>query len=196
MMPADTKRTRVFIVEDEQNLADLFEIWLADEYDVRTAYSGEAALERMAGCEPDVVLLDRRMPGLSGDEVAARLDNTEYDAQVIMVTAVSPSPEMAALAIDDYVTKPIEKEQLQSLVETAALVRTYDDDVAELLALTARQQALEEAVPANQLEKSEEFGRLMTRIEEVRSSIDDTIEDLWSQSDTNVFARVAGQIDR
>jgi len=196
MMPADTKRTRVFIVEDEQNLADLFEIWLADEYDVRTAYSGEAALERMAGCEPDVVLLDRRMPGLSGDEVAARLDNTEYDAQVIMVTAVSPSPEMAALAIDDYVTKPIEKEQLQSLVETAALVRTYDDDVAELLALTARQQALEEAVPADQLEKSEEFGRLMTRIEEVRSSIDDTIEDLWSQSDTNVFARVAGQIDR
>ena len=193
-MPADTEQTRVFIVEDEQTVADLYGIWLADEYDVRTAYSGEAALERMADREADVVLLDRRMPGLSGDEVAGRLDENGCDAQVVMITAVSPSPEIAALPVDDYVIKPMEKEQLRSIVETAALVRTYDDDITELLALTARQQALEKEVPADELETSEEFSRLVTRIADVQDSIDDTIEELWSQSDTDLFARVEGKL--
>lgn len=195
-MPADTEETRVLVVEDEQSLADLYEMWLADEYDTRVVYSGEAALEGMANHNIDVVLLDRRMPGLSGDEVATRLNENGCDAQVVMVTAVSPSPEMAALPIDDYVKKPVEGEQLLSIVETAALVRTYDDDITELLALTARRQALEEAVPADELETSEEFDRLSSRIAHIQDSIDDTMEELWLHSDTNVFERIAGETDR
>lgn len=195
-MPVDTEETRVLVVEDEQSLADLYEVWLADEYDTRVVYSGEAALEGMANHDIDVVLLDRRMPGLSGDEVANRLDENGCDAQVIMVTAVSPSPEMAALPIDDYIKKPVEREQLLSIVETAALVRTYDDDITELLALTARQQALEEAVPADELETSEEFDRLSSSIDQLQDSMDDTMEKLWLHSDTDVFERIAGQIDR
>jgi DNA-binding NtrC family response regulator len=195
-MPADTEQTRVFIVEDEQSLADVYDAWLADEYDTRVAYSGEAALEGIANHSIDVVLLDRRMPGLSGGEVANRLDENGCDAQVIMVTAVSPSPEMAALPINDYIQKPVEREQLLSIVETAALVRTYDDDITELLALTARRQVLEEAIPTDELEASEQFDRLLSRINRIQGSIDDTMEKLWVHSDTNVFERIARQIDR
>lgn len=191
-MSADEEQTRVLIVEDERELADLYEIWLADEYDVRTVYSGEAALQSVADRAADVVLLDRRMPGLSGDEVAHRLDETGDDAQVVMVTAVSPSPDMAALPIDDYVTKPVKKEQLRSTVETAALVGTYDDGVTELLALTARRHTLEEEAPADELETSEEFDRLTTRITNLQESIDDTMDKLRSRSDANTFARIAG----
>ncbi|MFQ3293526.1 MAG: two-component system response regulator AdeR [Natronomonas sp.] len=192
MMPADTEQTRVLIVEDEQNLADLYRIWLVGEYDVRTAYSGKAALESMADREADVVLLDRRMPGLSGDEIAGRLDESDCDTSVVMVTAVVPSPEMATLPINDYIIKPIKKEQLQSTVETAALVRTYDDDISELLSLISRQQALEEEVPTDELEASEEFDRLVNKIGELTDSVDDTIEGLWSQSDP--FARIEGKL--
>lgn len=194
MTPTDTEQLRVLIVEDEQNLADLFEIWLADEYDVQTTYSGEAALEGVADHGADVVLLDRRMPGLSGDEVADRLDETGCDAQVIMITAVSPSPEMAALPVDDYVTKPITRGQLRSMVETAALVRTYNDDITELLALTARRQALKEEVPADELEASEAFDRLVSDIGDARASIDSTIEELRSRSETTVFARIENEL--
>lgn len=193
-MPVDTEQTRVLIVEDEQSLADLYEIWLAGEYDVRTAYSGEAALERMADREADVVLLDRRMPGLSGDEVANCLDENGCDTQVVMTTAVVPSPKMATLPIDEYIFKPIKKEKLRSTMETAALVRTYDDDITELLALTARRQVLEEAVPTDELEASEEFSRLVRRIGDVQDSIDDTMEELWSQSDTDVFAPIKDKL--
>ncbi|MFT4882080.1 MAG: two-component system response regulator AdeR [Natronomonas sp.] len=189
-MSANGGQPRVIVIEDERELADLYEMWLADEYDVRTAYSGEAALERFTEGEADIILLDRRMPGLSGDEVAHRLDERGVDAQVVMVTAVPPSTDVAPLPVDDYVTKPVEREQLRSTVETAALVGTYDDRVSELLALTARQHALETAVPAGELATSEEVRRLRAQVTNLQDSLDDTVAQLWSQSNTNVFARV------
>jgi DNA-binding response OmpR family regulator len=75
-MPAEPGRTRLLVVEDDPDLAALREVRLADEYGVRTAHSGEAALESMADHGADVVLLDRRMPGLSGDEVTHRSTRT------------------------------------------------------------------------------------------------------------------------
>lgn len=193
-MTADAEQTRVLVVEDEQKVADLYEIWLADEYDVRTAYSGEEVLERMADREVDVVLLDRQMPSLSGDGVAHRLDENGSDAQVVMVTALSPSPEMATLPIDDYIQKPVTSEQLRSTVETAALASTYDDEITELLALTARRETLEATVSADELETNEKFDRLMTRIANLQESIDDAAAELWQRSDTDVFARMADEV--
>lgn len=193
-MTADAEQTRVLVVEDEQKVADLYEIWLADEYDVRTAYSGEEVLERMADREVDVVLLDRQMPSLSGDGVAHRLDENGSDAQVVMVTALSPSPEMATLPIDDYIQKPVTSEQLRSTVETAALASTYDDEITELLALTARRETLEATVSADELETNEKFDRLTTRIANLQESIDDAAAELWQRSDTDVFARMADEV--
>jgi predicted Rossmann fold nucleotide-binding protein DprA/Smf involved in DNA uptake len=111
-----------------------------------------------------------------------------------MITAVSPSPEMAALPVDDYVTKPITRGQLRSIVETAALVRTHNDDITELLALTARRQALREEVSAEELEASEAFDRLVSDIGDAQPSIDNTIEELRSRSETTVFARIENEL--
>ncbi len=189
-MPAEPERTRLLVVEDDPDLAALREVRLADEYEVRTAHSGKAALESMADHGADVVLLDRRMPGLSGDEVAHRLDANGHDAQVVMITAVSPSPEIADLPIDDYLLKPVDEEQLRAAVETADLVRAYDESVAELLALTARRHVLEAQAPADELEASEAFDRLTARVASLQDSVDDTIEQLRCQSDADVFERI------
>ncbi len=189
-MPAEMDQTRVLVAEDERDVADLYEMWLADEYDVQATHSGEAALDAVAERGANVVLLDRQMPGLSGDEVAYRLGENGWDGQVVMVTADSPSPEIAALPVDDYLMKPVRREQVRSTVETAALVETYDDRITELLALTARRQVLEAEVPADELETSEEFARLTTRIAELQDSADETVERLRGQLDASVFARI------
>jgi len=59
---------RVLIVDDEPDLADLYASWLPEQYAVVTAYDGRGALDALDG-SVNVVLLDRRMPGMSGDEV-------------------------------------------------------------------------------------------------------------------------------
>ena len=58
----------VLVVDDDEDLADTCEYWLRDDYDVRVAYGGEDALNQIDETG-DVVLLDRRMPKLSGDAV-------------------------------------------------------------------------------------------------------------------------------
>lgn len=59
---------RVLIVDDDQDLADTYAVWLSDHCDVETAHSGVQA-RKMLDSDYDVVLLDRRMPGVPGDEV-------------------------------------------------------------------------------------------------------------------------------
>ena len=85
----DDELPLVLVVEDEPDLADLYATWLKIDYSVRTAYGGEEAVEQLDD-EIDVVLLDRRMPGLSGDEVLTKIRERGIDCYVSMVTAVEP----------------------------------------------------------------------------------------------------------
>jgi CheY-like chemotaxis protein len=63
----------VLVVDDEQRAADTYANVLASEYDTRTAYGGEEALELVETADFDVVLLDRRMPELTGDDILAAI---------------------------------------------------------------------------------------------------------------------------
>ncbi|MFB6198617.1 MAG: response regulator transcription factor, partial [Halobacteriaceae archaeon] len=84
-----TEPATVLVVEDERNLADLFGTWLEGEYDVRVSYTGEDALEEFDD-GVDVVLLDRRMPDISGDEILKEINQSVHECQVAMVTGVDP----------------------------------------------------------------------------------------------------------
>jgi DNA-binding NtrC family response regulator len=183
--------TTVLIVDDEKSIADTYEMWLDDEYDVSVAYSGETALKEMTDDEaPEVVLLDRRMPGISGDEVAEEIEKKGYNTQVIMVTAVSPSVEIASLPIDDYVTKPVKKDEMHETVETAVSVADYKKDVQELFALTERKNALVQELPAHELESSEGFSRLESRIKELREMTDEMVEELADVLGSSALQRI------
>lgn len=95
---------RILVVEDERDVADLYTTLLATKYDVQTAYNGQQALE-LVDETIDIVLLDRRMPGLSGDEVLQEIDSRNYECQVVLVTAVEPDFDIIELGFDAYVKK-------------------------------------------------------------------------------------------
>ena len=66
--------TTVLIVDDDRAMAGMVAQLLGDEgYDFLTAYDGESALRRHAEEGPDLVILDRRLPRLDGDEVCRRI---------------------------------------------------------------------------------------------------------------------------
>ena len=108
--------TRILVVEDDHDLRMLLRLLLEDEgYAVVEATTGDQALERFTREPPHLVLLDVRLPGLSGLEVCRAL-RAQTDAPVIMLTAHADSHDVVAgleAGADDYVTKPfIEKELL------------------------------------------------------------------------------------
>jgi DNA-binding response OmpR family regulator len=164
----------VLIVEDEPDLADLYATWLDDEYEVRVAYGGREALEKLDE-GVSVVLLDRRMPDLSGDEALAEIRSRGYDCRVAMVTAVEPDFDIVAMGFDDYLVKPVSKDALHETTSNLLLRNAYDEGVQELFALASKKALLESEKGPTALAESEEYQRLDEQLQQLRTDLDETL---------------------
>lgn len=115
---------RVLVVEDESILADATAEWLQREsFAVDVAYDGESALERIGVNDYDVIVLDRDLPGISGDDVCRAVVSEETATRVLMVTAASvvrARVEGLAIGADDYLTKPFAFIELSARVHALA----------------------------------------------------------------------------
>jgi DNA-binding response OmpR family regulator len=126
---------RVLVVEDERLLADTVADGLRRQaMAVDVAYDGEAALQRLAVNDYDVVVLDRDLPVVSGDEVCRRLVEAQAEARILMLTAASAVTQRVAglgLGADDYLTKPFAFAELTARVQ--ALGRRSRPAIAPVL---------------------------------------------------------------
>ncbi len=134
-------RSSILVVEDEVDLADVIAYHLEREgYHVRRAEDGERALAEAHRQPPDLVLLDRMLPGLSGDEVATRLkrDARTSGIPIIMLTAKAEDEDELvgfALGADDYVRKPFSVKLV--LARVAAVLRRHKAAAAKREVLAA-----------------------------------------------------------
>jgi len=177
---------RVLIVEDETDLADLYAIYLSDVYDVQTANDGDAALE-LVGEDTDVVLLDRRMPDMTGDEVLAEIRSRGIDCRVAMITAVEPDLDIVEMAFDDYLVKPVTREDLHGLVEVLLRRAGYDARAQEFFRLASKKAALE-STPDVSVEEESEYQELTRRMEELREDLNETLSELTDDDFRQAFA--------
>jgi two-component system OmpR family response regulator len=107
---------RVLVVDDEDNIVELLSVSLKFQgFEVYTASSGPAALDRAREARPDVVILDVMMAGMDGFGVLRRLRADGIDAPALFLTARdSLQDKIAGLILggDDYVTKPFSLEEV------------------------------------------------------------------------------------
>ena len=112
---------RVLVVEDERLLADTIAQGLRRQaMAVDVAYDGDSALERLAVNDYDVVVLDRDLPVVSGDEVCTTLVDSALDTRILMLTAAAAVTQRVAglgLGADDYLTKPFAFAELTARVQ-------------------------------------------------------------------------------
>jgi DNA-binding response OmpR family regulator len=101
---------RVLVVEDQVRLADsVARVLRRAGMAVDVAYDGTAALERTAEMDYDVVILDRDLPGVHGDDVCRELMRKPARARVLMLTAAGTIGDRVAgltIGADDYLPKP------------------------------------------------------------------------------------------
>jgi DNA-binding response OmpR family regulator len=116
---------RVLVVEDERLIADAVGEWLRREaLAVDVVYDGDAALERLGVNDYDVLVLDRDLPRISGDEVCQAVIDSGAHTRILMLTAAAAVRERVAglrLGADDYLTKPFAFVELSARVH--ALLR-------------------------------------------------------------------------
>ncbi|WP_053948438.1 HalX domain-containing protein [Halolamina sediminis] len=187
-------RPLVLVVEDESDLADLYAAWLGSDYRVRTAYGGREALENLDS-GVDIVLLDRRMPGLSGDEVLDAIQERGIDCQVAMVTAVEPDFDVLGMGFDDYLVKPVAREELLETVGDLERRSTYDTGVQELFSLSSKKALLEAEKTDAELAENEEYQQLTDRLQQLREELDTTIDEMSESGEFESLFREFEDVD-
>jgi two-component system, NtrC family, response regulator AtoC len=114
---------RVLIVDDEKNMRwVLGQALSSDGFDVAEAVDGTSALEAVAEQEPDVMVLDHRMPAPDGMEVLRRLRSKDATFPIIMLTAhgnVATAVEAMKAGASEYLTKPFDLEELKIAIDKA-----------------------------------------------------------------------------
>ena len=187
----DGPTPHVLIVEDETDLADLYAIYLSDLYEVQTANDGETALELVSD-DTDVVLLDRRMPDMTGDEVLGEIRSRGIDCRIAMITAVEHDLDSVEMPFDDYLVKPVTREDLHGLVEVLLRRAGYDTRAQEFFALASKKAALE-STPDVSVDEESEYQELTDRMEDLREDLDQTLSELTDDDFRQAFASFPGE---
>ncbi|GIF64587.1 transcriptional regulatory protein CutR [Asanoa ishikariensis] len=181
---------RILVVEDERLLAEAIAEWLrGDAHAVDVALDGDAALERLAVNDYDVVVLDRDLPKVHGDDVCRAMVGSDTTARILMLTAAAEIGDRVAglsLGADDYLPKPF------AFVELAARVQALGRRArpalppvlrrAGILLDTARRQVFRDDryVPLSK----KEFGVLaeLLRSDGAVVSAEQLLEKVWDEN--------------
>ncbi len=180
---------RVLVADDERLLADTVADGLRRAaMAVDVCYDGEAALERVAVHRYDVVVLDRDMPGRTGDEVCRWMLAERPATRVLLLTAASGIRDRVAglgLGADDYLTKPFAFAELVARVQALARrsttaappVLTRDGVVLDL----ARHVATRDGRPLPLSPKEFSVLHVLMRADGAVVSAEDLLEQAWDE---------------
>src|ERR1041385_6455143 len=146
---ANRTKGRILIVDDELVVRDSLGKWFTSEgYTARPVSGAREALEIVQQAEFDIALLDIKMPGMDGMELQSRLREADADLTVIIMTGYA-SVETAVTALKhgayDYITKPVDPDELSHLVANAVEHKQARREVARL------RENLQEVYPGAEL---------------------------------------------
>ncbi len=117
------KKASILIVDDEQVVCDVLHDKLNNQgYQCATALNGNIALTKLATKEFNVVLLDIKLPGMSGMEVLRKIQSNRCNTAVIMITAVNDvdtAVEAMKWGASDYIVKPFKLDKIETSICTA-----------------------------------------------------------------------------
>jgi len=133
-VPASRRRA-ILVVDDEPEALGLFKrILAAEDAEILTAPTGAEALKIARGTRLDLVILDIKLPDVSGTEVLRRLRKIDDSVPIIMVTSYG-SPESVRAAMElgafDYLTKPFETQEVRRAAREALRIRARRAVAAE-----------------------------------------------------------------
>jgi DNA-binding response OmpR family regulator len=164
------------VVDDEKEVADAYALRLRGLCAVETAYDGRDALAAIDDGEVDIVLLDRHMPGLSGDDVLAELDDRGFYGRVVMVTAIDPDFGVLEMPFDDYLCKPVDREDVRAAVDQQCRILGYET-LGEYFSLEATCSVIESELPADEREDHPEYQSARARADRLRERANRLLED-------------------
>ena len=173
-MPTSTSPI-VVVIDDEEPVIEMFRVWLQDEYTVLGATSGKTALD-LVDDSVDVVLLDRRMQPMSGDEVLHRLRARGCTAMVAMISAMTPEADIKGLPFDDYIVKPTRKAEVTGVVELLLERSRYSERIQQCYRLLSKLTTLEQTFSDDYLRGLSVYHELQNELSVAQAQADESLK--------------------
>jgi DNA-binding NtrC family response regulator len=127
---------KILIVDDELSVRKSLEAWFREDgFEVQTAEDGHTALERMHAGPYDIIVIDLKMPGMDGITLQKRVREIDQKAAIVILTAyasVETAVEALKLGAFDYVTKPVDPDELSNLVRNALRQKELEEENVRL----------------------------------------------------------------
>jgi DNA-binding response OmpR family regulator len=195
---------RILVIEDDREMAETVAIGLRHAgMAVDVAFDGPTGLERALVNDYDVIVLDRDLPGMHGDEVCGRLVSAECRGRVLMLTAAAETDDLVdglGLGADDYLSKPFDFRVLVARI--GALFRRAQPAIppvlrcADLVVDTARRCAWRAGRRLDLAPK--EFGvlELLVAAQGRAVSAEELLERVWDENADPFTAAVKITISR
>src|ERR1700737_1974235 len=144
-MTAATELPHILVIDDEMGPRESLRMLLKPNYQVHTADCVEAGLKLLKEKQPDTIVMDIRMPGMSGIEGLRQIREIDPNLSVIMLTgfgALETAKEALRLGANDYISKPFDAREMREVigrnVERTRVQRTSESAAAEIKELNNR----------------------------------------------------------
>ena len=144
-MSAAAELPKILVIDDEIGPRESLRMLLKPDYNVQTADCVEAGLKLLKEKQPDTIVMDIRMPGMTGIEGLRKIREIDPHLSVIMLTgfgALETAKEAVRLGANDYISKPFDAGEMREVifrnVERTRVQRAQDNAAAEIKELNAR----------------------------------------------------------
>ncbi len=144
-MIANADLPKVLVIDDEMGPRESLRMLLKPSYQVHTADSVERGLQLLSENKPDAIVMDIRMPGVTGIEGLRRIRQIDPHLSVVMLTgfgALETAKEALRLGANDYISKPFDAREMREVisrnVERTRLHRTSESAASEIKELNNR----------------------------------------------------------
>ncbi|MDI3547832.1 MAG: hypothetical protein PWR10_1484 [Halanaerobiales bacterium] len=129
-------KERILVVDDEPKITEIVQAYLEKEgYQVLVAHDGKRALEIFEQNQPDFIILDLMLPGISGEEVCRQIRQTSH-VPILMLTAKSAEESKIKglnIGADDYLVKPFSPRELVARVKAIQRRSNFQGNSASVL---------------------------------------------------------------
>src|SRR6202048_81340 len=144
-MIAATELPQILVIDDEIGPRESLRMLLKPNYQVHTADCVEAGIKMLKEKQPDTIVMDIRMPGVSGIEGLRQIREIDPHLSVIMLTgfgALDTAKEALRLGANDYISKPFDAHEMQEVinrnVERTRVQRATENTASEIKELNSR----------------------------------------------------------
>ncbi len=133
---------KILVIDDDRSICETLELYLTEEgYEVHTALTGTDGLNKFVQVQPDLVILDIRLPDIDGFTVLEEIREDDEDAKVIMITAfhdMETTIRAMKAGAYDYIHKPINIDELEVSLQKALKTLETEKKIGGLLTESSR----------------------------------------------------------